>query len=43
MFLIPIMVQNTPENFDNDGSDNNQSLEDTSLERETSDAGVSQK
>ena len=32
----------TPENFDNDGSDNNQSLEDTSLERETSDAGVSQ-
>ena len=31
-----------PENFDNDGSDNNQSLEDTSLERETSDAGVSQ-
>ena len=28
--------------FDNDGSDNNQSLEDTSLERETSDAGVSQ-
>lgn len=32
----------TPENFDNDGSDNNQSLEDPSLERETSDAGVSQ-
>ena len=32
----------TPENFDNDGSDNNQSLEDTSLERETSDTGVSQ-
>ena len=32
----------TPENFDNDGSDNNQSLEDTSLERETSDAGLSQ-
>ena len=32
----------TPENFDNDGSDNNQSLEDSSLERETSDAGVSQ-
>ena len=32
----------TPENFDNDGSDNNQTLEDTSLERETSDAGVSQ-
>ena len=31
-----------PENFDNDGSDNNQSLEDPSLERETSDAGVSQ-
>ena len=31
----------TPENFDNDGSDNNQSLEDPSLERETSDAGVS--
>jgi len=32
----------TPENFGNDGSDNNQSLEDPSLERETSDAGVSQ-
>ena len=32
----------TPENFDNDGSDNNQSLEDPSLERETSDAGLSQ-
>ncbi|MBF1359778.1 MAG: FtsQ-type POTRA domain-containing protein [Mogibacterium diversum] len=32
----------TPENFDNDGSDNNQSLEDTSLERDTSDAGLSQ-
>ena len=32
----------TPENFDNDGSDNNQSLEDTSLERETSGAGLSQ-
>lgn len=32
----------TPENFDNDGSDNNQSLEDPSLEREISDAGVSQ-
>ena len=32
----------TSENFDNDGSDNNQSLEDPSLERETSDAGVSQ-
>ena len=32
----------TPENFDNDGSDNNQSLEDPSLERETSDAGSSQ-
>ena len=32
----------TPENFDNDGSDNNQSLEDSSLERETSDAGDSQ-
>lgn len=32
----------TPENFDNDGSDNNQSLEDSSLERETSGAGVSQ-
>lgn len=32
----------TPENFDNDGSDNNQSLEDPSLERETSDAGPSQ-
>lgn len=31
-----------PENFDNDGSDNNQSLEDPSLERDTSDAGVSQ-
>ena len=31
-----------PENFDNDGSDNNQSLEDPSLERETSDAGLSQ-
>lgn len=31
-----------PENFGNDGSDNNQSLEDPSLERETSDAGVSQ-
>lgn len=31
-----------PENFDNDGSDNNQSFEDSSLERETSDAGVSQ-
>lgn len=32
----------TPENFDNDGSDNNQSLEDPSLEIETSDAGLSQ-
>ena len=32
----------TPENFDNDGSDNNQSLEDSSLERETSGAGLSQ-
>ena len=32
----------TPENFDNDGSDNNQSLEDPLLERETSDAGLSQ-
>ena len=32
----------TPENFDNDGSDNNQSLEDPSLERDTSDAGLSQ-
>ena len=32
----------TPENFDNDGSDNNQSLEDPSLEIETSDAGISQ-
>lgn len=32
----------TPEKFDNDGSDNNQSLEDPSLERETSDAGLSQ-
>lgn len=32
----------TPENFDNDGSDNNQSLEDPSLERETSGAGLSQ-
>lgn len=32
----------TPENFDNDGSDNNQSLEDPSSERETSDAGLSQ-
>ena len=32
----------TPENFDNDGSDNNQSLEDPSLESETSDAGLSQ-
>lgn len=31
-----------PENFDNDGSDNNQSLEDPSLERDTSDAGLSQ-
>ena len=31
-----------PENFDNDGSDNNQSLEDSSLERETSGAGLSQ-
>lgn len=32
----------TPENFDNDGSDNNQSLEDSSSERETSGAGLSQ-
>lgn len=32
----------TPENFDNDGSYNNQSLEDPSLEIETSDAGLSQ-
>ena len=32
----------TPENFDNDGSDNNQSLEYPSLEIETSDAGLSQ-
>lgn len=32
----------TPENFDNDGSDNNQSIEDSSLERETSGAGLSQ-
>ena len=32
----------TPENFDNDGSDNNQSLEDPSLEIEASDAGLSQ-
>ena len=32
----------TPENFDNDGSDNNQSLEDPSLEIETSDAWLSQ-
>ena len=32
----------TPENFDNDGSDNNQSLEDPSLEREVSDAELLQ-
>ena len=32
----------TPENFDNDGSDNNQSLEDSSSERETSGVGLSQ-